>query len=144
MVESILNNTFEDVTIDGYNSTYQISTTKNQKLNIDNNDGKSAIDLNECENILKKSLNISDNISLILLKEDLKLNVSSLTQVEYEVYDPFSRTKLDLDKCKGITITINTPVELDENQLQLYKGLEELGYNPFDPNDPFYNDECTI
>ena len=144
MVESVLNNTFEDVTIEGYNSTYQISTTKNQKLNIYNNDRKSTIDLNECEKILKKSLNISDNISLILLKEDLKLNISSLTQVEYEVYDPFSRTKLNLNSCKGITITINTPVELDENQLQLYKNLEDLGYNPFDPNDPFYNDECTI
>ena len=144
MVESILNNTFEDVTIDGYNSTYQISTTKNQKLNIDNNDGKSTIDLNECEEILKKSLNISDNISLILLKEDLKLNISSLTQVEYEVYDPLSKTKLDLNECKDITITINTPVELDENQLQLYKSLEDLGYNPYDPNDPFYNDFCTV
>ena len=144
MAESVINNTFEDVTIDGYNSTYQISTTKNQKLNIDNSDGISAIDLNECETILKKSLNISDNISLILLKEDLKLNISSLTQVEYEVYDPFSRTKLDLDKCNGLTITINTPVKLDENKLKLYKSLEELGYNPFDPNDAFYNDFCTV
>jgi len=103
MAESVINNTFEDVTIDGYNSTYQISTTKNQKLNI-----------------------------------------SSLTQVEYEVYDPFSRTKLDLDKCNGLTITINTPVKLDENKLKLYKSLEELGYNPFDPNDAFYNDFCTV
>ena len=144
MVESVLNNTFEDVTIDGYNSTYQISTTKNQKLNIDNNDGISTIDLNECEKILKKSFNISDNISLILLKEDLKLNISFLTQVEYEIYDPFSRTKLDLDECKGLTIKINTPVKLDENQLKLYKSLEELGYNPFDPNDAFYNDFCTV
>jgi len=144
LIESVLNNTFEDVTIDGYNSSYQISTTKNQKLNIDNNDGKSAIDLNECEKILKKSLNISDNISLILLKEDFKLNISSLTQVEYEVYNPFSRTKLELDECKNITITINTPVELDENQLKLYKNLEDLGYNAYDPDDPFYNDLCTV
>ena len=144
MVESVLNNTFEDITIDGYNSTYQISTTNNQKLNIYNNDGISTIDLNECEKILKNSLNLSDNISLILLKEDLKLNISSLTQVEYEVYDPFSRSKLDLDSCKSLTITINTPVEIDERTLQLYKNLEELGYNPFDPNDPFYNDECTV
>ena len=144
MVESIINDTFEDITIEGYNSTYQISTTKNQKINIDNNDGISTIDLNECEKILKNSLNLSENISLILLKEDLKLNISSLTQVEYEVYDPFSRAKLNLDSCKGITITINTPVEIDEDTLQLYKSLEELGYNPFDPNDPFYNDECTV
>ena len=144
MVESVFNNTFEDVNIVGYNSTYQISTTKNQKLNINNNDGISAIDLNECEKILKKSLNISENISLIFLKEDLKLNISSLTQVEYEVYDPFSRTKLDLDSCKGITITINTPVEIDPVALKLYKNLEDLGYNPFDPNDPFYNDDCTV
>jgi len=133
MVESILNDTFEDITIDGYNSTYQISTTKNQKINIDNNDGISTIDLNECEKILKNSLNLSDNISLILLKEDLILNISSLTQVEYEVYDPLSRTKLNLDECKGITITINAPIEIDEDKLQLYKSLEELGYNPFDP-----------
>jgi len=144
MIESVLNNTFEDVTIDGYNSKYQISTTKNQKLNINNNDGISTIDLNECEKILKKSLNLSDNISLILLKEDLKLNISSLTQVEYEVYNPFSRAKLNLDECKGITITINTPIELDEKQLQLYKSLEDLGYNPFDPNDSFYNDFCSV
>ena len=140
MVESVLNNTFEDVTIDGYNSIYQISTTKNQKLNIDNNDGISTIDLNECEKVLKKTLNISDNITLILLKEDLKLNASSLTKVEYEVYNPFSREKLDLDECKGISITISVPIEIDEKQLQLYKSIEELGYNPFDPNDPFYND----
>ena len=58
MVELIINDTFEDITIEGYNSTYQISTTKIQKINIDNNDGISTIDLNECEKILKKPLNL--------------------------------------------------------------------------------------
>ena len=142
IIESVLNNSFEDITIEGYNSTYQISTTKNQKLN--NNNEISTIDLKECEKILKESRNLSENISLILLKEELKLNISSLTKVEYEVYDPVSRTQLNLDECKGNSITINTPIEIDDDTLQLYKNLEYLGYNPFDLNDPFYNDECTL
>ena len=66
MIEDVLNNQFEDVTIHGNNITYEITTTSNQEDKIKHNidDAISNINLGECEKIIKKENNINPNVSL--------------------------------------------------------------------------------
>ena len=49
-------------------NSFQVSNTAIEKQLLQNGDDSFAIELNECENILKDNYNISDNASLIILK----------------------------------------------------------------------------
>ena len=146
IIEDVLNNKFEDVTVIGYNRTYQITTTSNQEEKIIQNidDAVSNIDLGECEKIIKKENNIDDEVSLIILKDDLKRNETISTQVEYEVYDPITRKLLNLSSCENTTIMINVPLDVNEQTLNLYKITIEQGYDIFDLESNFYHDVCTV
>ena len=145
LINQILSNNFEDYTINGNNIIYQITTTLNQKNRIESkiNDGLSSIQLGDCESILKKENNISENVSLIILKYDLKTNQSLSKKVEYEVYNPLTRQKLNLDKCKDTNIDVYVPVDMDEDLLELYEKANSQGYDIFDPESIFYTDVCT-
>ena len=146
LTEEILRNEFEDITVFGNNSTYQITTTSNQEEKINNkiDDAISDINLGECEKILKKENNIAENVSLIILKDDLKRNETFSTQVEYQVYDPISKKALNLSSCENTTITINVPLNADDKTLNLYKHASKQGYDIFDSESEFYNDVCTV
>ena len=146
IIEDVLNNEFEDVTVNGHNSTYQITTTTNQEEKINKNvdDAISNIDLGECETIIKKENNISENVSLIILKDDFKKNETFSTQVEYEVYDPISRKHLKLDSCKNTKITISVPLDIDDETLDIYEKSLSQGYDIFNSEDKFYHDVCTV
>ena len=146
MVNDILNNKFEDVTIYGNNITYEITTTTNQENKIKQKmfDAISNINLGECEKIIKKENNINPNISLIIIKDDLKRNETISTQVEYEVIDPVTRKVLNLTSCKNTTIKINVPLDIDDKSLDLYRHAKEQGYDIFDSESDFYNDICTV
>ena len=105
--------------------------------------GVSNIDLGDCESILKKNYNISENEVLVVFKVDFKAENSSSTYVEYEIYDPTKTIKLEIDLCKDVPITINVPVVLDESIDLLYDTFSESGYNIFNENDSFYQDVCS-
>ena len=145
LINQILYGNFDDLTVNGNNIVYQITTTENQKNKIDSkiNDGISSIQMGECETILKNKYNISENISLIILKYDLKANESISRQVEYEVYDPLTRQKLNLEYCNNTSINLYVPIELDEDLLELYEKANNQGYDLFDPENIFYTDICT-
>ena len=125
--------------ITGTNITIQVTTS--EKTSIKNKDKISNIDLGECETILKNYYNISR--SLIIYKIDIRRNDTVATQVEYEVINPYNYEKLNLSLCKNAKINIYSPVYLDNNTYDLYKKLEEQGYDLFDSKDSFYNDLCT-
>ena len=48
-----------------------------------------------------------------------------------------------MDYCKNVSITVNTPVNLNDETIALYDSLSKSGYNLFDANDSFYTDICT-
>ena len=146
IINDVLNKEFEDVTVEGYNSTYQITTTTNQEkaISSNNDDSISNIDLGLCEDIIKKENSIDPNVSLIILKDDLKRNETFSTQVEYEVYDPTTRKVLNLSSCQNTTILIIVPLDADEKTMDLYNNAKNQGYDIFDPEDEFYNDICTV
>ena len=124
-----------DVIIDGNNIIYEVTTTSanNDHQNI------SLIDFGECEKLLKKKHNID---YLLVFKMDVKLNETYPTYVEYEVYSPESKTKLDLSICEDTQIDIYVPLNLDNNTIDLYNSMSKNGIDILDQNDSFYNDIC--
>ena len=74
---------------------YQLTSTENQN----NNDYRniSTLKLKECENILKSKYNISQNESLLILKLDIYKEGLLTPIIEYEVYHPKTKIKLNLE-----------------------------------------------
>ena len=106
----LINNEYEEKTeIYTNNTAYQISTIKEQKDN--NNLNISSIDFGECEKKLKKYYKIPEDKELIVLKLDIKYEGS--TYVQYEVYHPTDKIKLNLTICENIKILIYSPINLD-------------------------------
>ena len=136
------------------NFYYQITTSDNDKIFLDeisqnnnNNINKtnmfSKIELGDCEKILKNHYHINENVSLIIIKFEKVTNISSERALQYEVYEPFNKTKLDLSICNNETINIYVPVVLSQEIQNLYNELKEMGYDLFNESSAFYQDICT-
>ena len=123
------------------NVIIQFGTLDEQKDSSDKD--VSNIDLGECENKLKTEYNISDNISLIVYKVDIKNSDLSATYVQYEIYHPITKIQLNMSLCNEMKITIDTPVDIGNQMEELYNSLSDSGYNLFNSNDSFYQDICT-
>ena len=123
------------------NVVMEISTIDNQKDSL--NPNVSTIDLGECENILRNEYHIPKNESLIVVKIDIKNEDLTTTYVQYEILHPINKTKLNMNLCDKVKITVNTPVKLSTETVSLYNSLSESGYNLFDSEDDFYNDICA-
>ena len=129
LLENINNNEKKDIEIFESDVIYQITSTFNQENYRYNN--ISVIKLLECENRLKILYNITQNMSLIIFKIDIYEEGLLIPLVEYEVYNPLTFEKLELEICSNISIEINVPVSIDEDEIFKY-----------DPNSDFYNDKC--
>ena len=119
-----------DITIKESNIKYQISSSWNQNNNNDKN--ISNIRLGKCENILKEKYNISLDIPLLIFKLDIDMEGYSAPAVEYEIYNPITKEKLNLKYCNDEQISMSIPVSIDENELFKYNLKSE-----------FYNDICS-
>jgi hypothetical protein len=156
---SQVNIMFSDIIANHYNNEdivlktdedliFHLSNTLNEKENLNGKKGKnynlSIIDLGECEVKLKKANNLNDDVSLILFKVETFYENTTIKNVQYEIYNPITKTKItDLSPCNNEKIYIYTPTNLDNNTLNIYEDLKEQGYDIFNPNDIFYNDICT-
>ena len=129
------------------NIIYQITNNKNElellKGGFLNNQNLSILDLGQCETTLKETYHINESDYLIYIKRE-KINIkASEKDIQYEVYDPYNITKLNLSYCKGDIINIYTKTELSEETNEIYEQMKSMGYNMLDINDPFYQDICT-
>ena len=118
----------KDILISNNKTIIQITSTENQKNNKNHN--ISTINLGECENIVKGIYNIDPNKPLLILKVDSYLIGSIIPIIQYEVYHPDNKSKLDLSICNN-KAEINIPVSIDENNLYKYE-----------QNSDYYNDRC--
>ena len=128
------------------NYIFQLTNSFNEDNNendINSNNNLSRIDLGNCEKILKEKNNIDDDIPLIILKLEKTGELASNKNIQYEVYNPINKKKLDLSVCKNEKINIYIPIDLDEKTLELYDDLQSYGYDLFNPNDTFYQDICS-
>ena len=102
----------------------------------------STIELTECADHLKNYYNISEKEDLIMIKIDKNTTDALVNEVEYYIYD-YNGKKLDLSLCKGISITVNSPI-IDANSIDLDKAndLANQGIDVFNSSDTFFNDLC--
>ena len=63
---------------------------------------------------------VNKNESLLILKLEKITNISSERSLQYEIYEPYNKTKLNLSICSNITIDIYTPVILSEKLQNIY------------------------
>ena len=138
--EYILKNKSLDYVIMTQNAMFQLSTIEKQK---NNEISISSIDFGKCESEIKKQEGLLETDELLILKLDLKNEDLSGTYVQYEVYNPYTKKKINMDICLNYPIYIKVPVDFDINTEILYISLNESGYNLFDLNDSFYNDVCS-
>ena len=127
ILDNIINGD-KDITMSNDETIIQITSTDNQKNNKNHN--ISTINLGECEETLKSIYNINPNKSLLILKIDSFIDGSNIPIIQYEVYHPDNKSKLNLSLCNN-KIEINIPVSIDENNLYKYE-----------PDSDYYNDRC--
>ena len=118
-----------DILIEDYNIKYQLTSSDNQNNKKYYN--VSTIKLGECEKELKEYYKMGDNASLLIFKVDYYDESSTTPIVEYEVYDFKNKKKLNLSICQNITIEIDIPVSIDEDNIFKYNLSSE-----------YYNDRC--
>ena len=125
---------------------FQITTSKNQLQALNdnslNNYNLSIIDLGNCETILKEKFNLNENDDLILLKKEKKSNKASEKEVQLEIYEPYSKSKLNISICENTNINIYVKAKLSDEIKYSYEKLKSLGYDMFNVNEPFYQDIC--
>ena len=130
----------DDIIFQITDSKKELELLKNKSNNINN---ISIIDLGDCEIKLRETYHINENDSLIFVKNEKKSNKASGKKVDFDVYEPYNKTKLNLSICDGTSINIIIPVVLSEETKELYEKMKESGYDMFNINDPFYQDICT-
>ena len=113
------------------NSTeiFHITSSYNQKNNEYNN--VSTIDIGECEDILREKYHISSDETIILFKTDFYIKDFLVPITEYEIFNPLTKEKLDLNYCYETKMKIYTPIVIEEEYLYKY-----------DPNSEYYKDKC--
>ena len=109
---------------------YQITTSDKENSNKETN--ISSLILGDCEDILKEKYKIDKNKALIILKIEYYKPENLIPIIGYEIFDPDTKEKLNLTYCNNVTINLNIPVSIDENNLFKY-----------DPNNEYYSDECN-
>ena len=108
------------------------TSTDNQK----NNEEKNNITMNlgQCENMLKRDYNISNNDSLYILQIISEEEGMKIPKIEYEVYYPLignNLTKLNLTSCKDTKIEISISVKINGT------------LDKYNLKSDYYNDICT-
>ena len=123
---------------------FQLTTTFNEEKILDgtnqNTQKLSIIDLDKCKSTLYGS-DIDQDKPLILLKLEKETELVYEKNIQFEIYNPIDKKKINLEECK--TFNVYIPVTFDEKLEKLYNSLKKEKYNLFDINDPFYNDICT-
>ena len=117
-----------DLTIDDENVTYKISSVYNQK-NKEYNPNEIIIDFEKCENILKEKNIIDGGQTLIIFEMDYSLDEFYIPIIEYEIFHPETKEKIDLNLCNETTVNLYIPVEIEENDLYKHNPYSEYYKN---------------
>ena len=113
------------------NYAFQLTSTSNELRALANNEDNhmSIINLNNCENLLKQTNDMSDNSTLIILKYEKLTGIGSEKSIQYEIYNPNIFSKLDLSICSSSDISISIPIKIDKEIKTLYNDLKQERYD---------------
>ena len=129
-----VNNGKDDV-IETKTMTITLTTTENQKNQSSENINTTTIDLGECENLLRKAYNISDEQKLYMKKIDVIQEGLKIPYIKYDVYSKLTGNnliKLNLTACKNSKVDVSIPLTTTESKEKL------------DANSDYYNDICYV
>ena len=124
----------EDEIIKTEKITITLTTTENQKDNIDSN--VTIIDLGECENLLREHYNVF-NKTLYIKKLDIIQEGMKIPKIEYVVYCNLNGTtleKLNISICQKSMITLSIPIIIPQSE-----NIDELNISS-----GYYNDICYV
>ena len=137
--EGLINNNIEKVIFGEQNdiikeendTLYQVTSSFNQK----NKEYKnySSLILGECEDTLKSKYSLSSQDTLIIFKTEKYIKGILIPLIEYEIFNPNSKVKLNLEYCKLENINVDFYIPVSINESISFK---------HDPNDNYYNDIC--
>ena len=119
----------KDIVYEENGISIQLTTTDNQNNNEYYN--ISTISLGECEDKLKEYYQIEKDLPLLIFKIDVFEEGLLVPKIEYEIYNPLTREKLNLSVCIDIKIDLAIPVSINEDDLYKY-----------DSKSDYYNDVC--
>ena len=129
LLNEVINEEKKDIIKIVDETLYQITSSFNQ--NNKNYENISTIKLGLCEKILKEAYNISENETLIIFKTEKNIQGLLIPLIEFDIFNPFTKEKLNLDYCKNINIDILIPAIINKDILFKY-----------DPNNSYYNNIC--
>ena len=121
----------EDEVIETEKMTVTFTTTQNQKNNSKSN--VTTINLGECETLLRKFYNISDEQPLYMKKIEVVQEGMKIPKIEYDVYSKLSGNKLqklNLSICQNSKVYMSIPVTISDN-------IDE-----YNSSSAYYNDIC--
>ena len=116
------------------NKLYILSNIINQKNNFNKN--KTAIDLEECGNILKNQVypEIPQSESLYIIKIEANEDGMKIPKIEYGLYYPLYGKELiplNISKCEGKNVDIFIPVSISDD------------IDKHNTSSDYYNNKCT-
>ena len=130
-LSDVINENKKDYIIEQNDIIYQITSSYNQKNKV--YDNISTIDLGECENILKSESNMNEDDNLIILKIDYLMEGLNIPIIRYNIFNPNTKSHLDLNLCNNEKINYNIPVSISINEDDLYI---------YNPESEYYNNLC--
>ena len=113
-----------------------LTTTFNQKKNLIQNENKTIINLEQCEQRLKSKNILSGNNSLYLIKLDIGENGMKIPKVEYEAFyqtDTEEFIQINLEECENTNIDIYYPVNLNK----------DVNIEQYNKSSDYYNNICS-
>ena len=122
---------------------FQLTNTLNELNAINSNNNLSKIDLGECGKLLEETYGIDDNTPLIIFKLEKSGEIASKRNIQFEIYNPLTKEKMNLSICDDEKINLYIPVNISEETKELSQDLLNYGYDLFNPNDSFYQDICS-
>ena len=136
-VQSISNT--KNIVISGYivsNETYEISKDSNYSL----------LYLNDCEYLLKKTYNSSEDSKLIILQIEYKNREkkSAINFYNYAIFLTNGTQLKDLSSCDGVKLRLSSPI-IDTKVVHLEEAsyFANLNYDIYDENSEFYTNICS-
>ena len=131
LLTEMVNEKKDDIIKMQNDTLYQITTTFNQ--NNKEYPNISTIQFGESENIIKEKFNISQNDTLIIFKIEKYKAGLLIPLIDYEIFNPKTKEKLDLNKYKISELNFNIKIPININENNLFK---------YEQNSSYYNDIC--
>lgn len=135
--EMIKNSTPNNI-IQGEDYIFHIISSDTKEESINN---LSSLNLGECEEILKKQYNITEEENLIIAIFDYSSSNRVTNQIEYLIYD-ISGKPLNLSFCNEVTIEVFYPIKSNEIDFEFWEKMNKKGYDIFNSLDSFFTDIC--